>query len=333
MMGKLVFPTVGEPFPGKRGMFTWVMSGGGPIRGFPRGLDVMSVLGSKRAREILRELDDDAYENYDKVLADLKREFEGLTQRDWNRNLYWSWLYALKALLREYPKGYQTFMRTKAWQDRYLTSALASWSELRHDTILYAKQSYTLILKGVPPRPPGYVEPVPEFFARLLALSRMTKKGLEEMKVISKKAGLRLKKLENIIEKLLEISKKELENKEVDQRECRFLRRFAKELQEACGPKGKIRSRSEVKTTLIADVHTDQNTSQVLEEGVGYCDLLITACMLPNSEIALYAGPVLSYYEFKRPMRDRLTDEKWQEMLKEGNTPPRPEWTKSYMAE
>ncbi|HKB36671.1 MAG TPA: DUF3160 domain-containing protein, partial [Gemmataceae bacterium] len=59
MMGKLVWPTVGEPT--KEGMFTYVMTGGGPIRGFPRGLDVMAVLGSKRAREVLHEVGDDAY--------------------------------------------------------------------------------------------------------------------------------------------------------------------------------------------------------------------------------------------------------------------------------
>ncbi|MDY6822077.1 MAG: DUF3160 domain-containing protein [Deferribacterota bacterium] len=30
-------------------------------------------------------------------------------------------------------------MNTDAWQLKELTTALASWSQLRHDTILYAK--------------------------------------------------------------------------------------------------------------------------------------------------------------------------------------------------
>ncbi|MGL1562999.1 DUF3160 domain-containing protein, partial [Vibrio parahaemolyticus] len=50
----------------------------------------------------------------------------------------------------------------------------ASWAQLRHDTILYAKQSYTMTKERSAvnrPRPvQGYVEPVPEFYARLLTL-------------------------------------------------------------------------------------------------------------------------------------------------------------------
>src|SRR5262249_38281176 len=106
MMGKLVWPTVGEPK--RRDPFTSVAGPGGPIRGFPRGLDVMAVLGSKRAREVLRELGDDDYGkcpnnlSYDEALAALVREYGALSEKDWNRNLYWSWLYALKPLLAEY---------------------------------------------------------------------------------------------------------------------------------------------------------------------------------------------------------------------------------------
>ena len=37
----------------------------------------------------------------------------------------------------------------------------------------------------------------------------------------------------------------------------------------------------------------------------------------------------MTYYEFKHPMSDRLTDEVWREMLKE-NPPEDPEWTDNY---
>src|SRR5437588_6048756 len=100
--GQAGLPTVGEPT--RQDIFTRVESGGGPIRGFPRGLDVMAVLGSKRAREVLHELGDDAYSNkprsltYDQALAALVDEYGKLSDLDWNRNLYWSWLYALKPL-------------------------------------------------------------------------------------------------------------------------------------------------------------------------------------------------------------------------------------------
>src|SRR5205823_9755348 len=197
-------------------LFTRVESGGGPIRGFPRGLDVMAVLGSKRAREVLHELGDDAYSNkprsltYDQALAALVDEYSKLSDLDWNRNLYWSWLYALKPLLAEYGAGYPTFMTTKAYRTRLLNAALASWAQLRHDTILYAKQSYTMGRAAMAPAVEGYVEPLPEFYARLLAPARMTNRGLTETQVLDAAAKRRLDAFEKLLERLLAIAETEL---------------------------------------------------------------------------------------------------------------------------
>lgn len=330
MFQNLVFPKVGS-YLGDREPFTMVESPAGPVRGFPRGLDVMAVLGSTRARELLTELDDDNYRDYSTQLALLEKEFEAFTPADWNRNLYWSWLYSLKALLKEYGAGYPTFMQTEAWQDKELSCALASWSQLRHDTILYAKQSYTPGATSAPGEPPkpvvGYVEPVPEFYNRLLALTRMTTKGLEERNVLDQSSKNRLESLENVLEKLVDISVKELGNEKLTEEDYNYIKYFASSL------KGTIAGVEEKaqKTTIIADVHTDGNTGEVLEEGTGYVDLIVVAYKLPDGRTLAGAGPVLSYYEFRQPMSERLTDEKWREMLA-GNAPEKPEWSGNYMA-
>jgi hypothetical protein len=44
-------------------------------------------------------------------------------------------------------------------------------------------------------------------------------------------------------------------------------------------------------------------------------------------------GGVFAYYEFPWPANDRLTDEKWREMLDSGNAPPLPAWTASFVSE
>ena len=41
-------------------------------------------------------------------------------------------------------------------------------------------------------------------------------------------------------------------------------------------------------------------------------------------------GPVFTYYEFKHPMNDRLTDEAWKTMIQGSQKPDRPSWTYSY---
>ena len=88
-----------------------------------------------------------------------------------------------------------------------------------------------------------------------------------------------------------------------------------------------------MRTTLVADVHTDTNTGQVLEEAVGYVNFIIVAFKTPDGSLRAGAGPVFSYYEFKQPMSDRLTDEAWRELLASGHAPARPLWTESIVTE
>ena len=328
MMGRAVYPTVGK-FTGTGQPFTLVRSQGGPIRGFPRGLDVMAVLGSGRARHWIKKLGDDRYDRFDETLAKLTGKFDAVDEAGWNRNMYWSWLYALKALLKEYPRGYPTFMRTPAWRDKQLSAALASWSQLRHDTILYAKQSYTMRATGMPPRPKmveGYVEPACEFYARLLALTRMTIKGLNDFKVLDPRAKARLQSLERIVARLLAISKQELANEKLTADDYAFIRSFGAALKAVTAGVNK----EGTETTIVADVHTDTNARQVLEEGTGYLHTMVVVYPMPDGGLVAGAGPVLSHYEFKHPMSDRLTDEAWKKMLASGKGPPLPEWAATF---
>ena len=326
MMGRLVYPSVGA-FNGKGRPFTLFRS----MRAFPRGLDVMAVLGSDRAREILTKLGDAAYERYDEQLNKLRAQFGRLSKGDWNRNMYWSWLYCLGALLEPAGAGYPAFMRSDAWADKQLNAALGSWAQLRHDTILYAKQSYTMRATAMPMRPrmvEGYVEPVPEFYARLLALTRMTIAGLEDMRVLDDRSRRRLQALERVVRRLLEISIRELRNERLSREDYQFIRSFGVNLRYAvAGVK-----EDGLETTIVADVHTDGNSGQVLEEGTGFLRTVMVAYPMPDGGTVVGFGPVFSYYEFKQPMSNRLTDEAWKQMLRNRTAPKLPQWTHTFSA-
>ncbi len=324
---QLVSPSVGM-YDGDEDKkpFTMEITMGGAARCFPRGLDLMAVFGSERALQILEEEGDTSYSgintSYIKQMEMLREKFDAMNVSEWNRNLYWSWLYSLKALLGDFDNAYPSFMRSEAWKDRELCTALASWSELRHDTILYAKQSYTPRLTSVPAPTPGYVEPVIEFYLRMEALVNMTLKGLKEMNAINETEEANLRSLQGIIGRMAEISAKELEGKEMSDDDYTFLTNFVEKINSTLYGMSK-----EAKTTLmVADVHTDANTMQCLEEGVGYVKAIIVA--YPTSH-GIYAGvgPMLSYYEFKQPVSNRLTDEEWKEMV-DSISPP--EWTSSF---
>jgi len=227
-------------------------------------------------------------------------------------------------------------MQTEAWQDKELNTALASWTELRHDTLLYVKQSYTIAEMGGMFEPPvvGYVEPVPEFYTRLLTLTEMTNQGFknlipeEELENLMIEAGLN--KFAEILSKLLDISKKELENTPLNDNEYSFIENFGSISESLISTVSGGEVDPEVfKTVLVADVHTDGNTEKVLEEGVGYIKTAVIAYMLPEGHILLGVGPTFSYYEFKQPMENRLTDEEWRKIL-DSNPPPEPEWSASF---
>ena len=123
-------------------------------RGLPMGLDVFAAMGSDRAYQHLDEMGETSYANYPSQMAEVQTWLSGLTVDDWTETLYNSWLYTFHPLLDVPGSGYPTFMQSPAWLDKQLNTALGSWAELKHDTILYAKQVYAEMGAGPPPPPP-----------------------------------------------------------------------------------------------------------------------------------------------------------------------------------
>lgn len=331
MFQQLVFPAV-DPYTGNGDPFTMEYTDGGPTRAFPRGLDVMNVLGSSQAAFILETEGDTEYTRYDSQITSLQENFSSFNVTEWHRNLYFSWLYTLQPLLGSFEEEYPYFMNTDAWEQKSLHTALASWTELRHDTILYAKQSYTPIkfTSVEPPAPSdGFVEPNVALYQRLHALTTMTLHGLQSFDVLNSTEENRLNSLVNVLDKMITLSVKQLEGTAFNEQDKQFLSSIDETLQNTVlgvSAKGK-------ETTLVADVHTDTNTNQVLEEGLGYVDMIVVAVPDSDGNLVCAAGPTLSYYEFKQPMDERLTDEDWKAMLDSADIPDRPNWIRSFFSE
>jgi hypothetical protein len=333
--GKLAFRHTGSGKP-----FTMEnLPNVGPARAFPRGLDVFAVLGSERALEILNKEGDTAYTDYDDQMKLLRKEFSKVTVEKWNQNLYWRWLHSLLPVLELQEREYlPAFMRTPAWLDKCLNTTLGSWAELRHDTILYAKQSYTaMALAAMPlqkPKPYGFVEPYPEVYSRLRDMMTRLKDYMKEHELAPMTVTQKVAEFETLLNQLIDISEKELDQKPLSEGDYVLLRSFGARLKSlAQFPRdvlSKITSDTDSKMSIVADVHTEINTRQVLEEAVGH-PFNIMVIVEDDRGRRVCNGAVFSYYEFKHPMRDRLTDEKWQLMLKQRKNPPQPEWVKSFM--
>ncbi len=150
-------------------------------RGLPSGLDVMAALGSPRAAQIAEKSGPSA-----RYATALKKATPAFAKAVKAPTIYAQWLAALKPLAQPMPKAAPPAMHTAAWADKELQTALASWSELRHDTILYAAQNGGYGAGGPCAAPiyrTGYVEPIPAAWKDLLALT-------DRLLAVSRSAGL-----------------------------------------------------------------------------------------------------------------------------------------------
>jgi len=302
-------------------------------RYFPKGLDIMAILGSDRAYTLLDSLyHETTYGNYPEKMAEFKTEFSGFSPAQWAQNLYWNWLYCLMPLLYQKGEGYPRFMQTLAWADKELMTALASWAELRHDTILYAKQSGTPCC--VPPGPPrSYVEPNPHLYARLASLVRYTREGLESFDLLLEGYEDKLDLFENLLLFLRNMAIKELENVPITDQEYEDIFCFGKVMRNLVSVVKDPDKPWEMEAddmAVVADVHTDSNTDRCLEEGVGY-PLEIFVIVNEGGIPRVTRGAIFSYYEFLQPIADRLTDEAWREMLTSDAPPELPVWAGHFM--
>lgn len=100
--------------------------------------------------------------DFSRELVSLRQVLDDSSPEGWESSLYLQQFNALRTLSLPMAASVPQALRTEAWKWKTVHTQLAGWTELRHDNLLYAKQSYT------PPvlcdYPAGYVEPRPEFY-------------------------------------------------------------------------------------------------------------------------------------------------------------------------
>ncbi|KAB8141361.1 DUF3160 domain-containing protein [Chloroflexia bacterium SDU3-3] len=312
-------------------------------RSLPKALDLFAAIGSERASQHLASAGDSAMPGYQDQIAKLQSTFQGYNQDTWTQNLYWSWIYSLRPMLEKPGDEMPFFMRSQAWQDKQLNAAIASWSQLKRDTILYSKQAYAEGAWLPPPSPDlpkGYVEPVPELYARIGAMTTMLKEGLDSRGLLDDDGRTLLENMQRVVATLKSIAEKELTGVTPTEDEYQFIRRYGVEIEALTlsahddenayvGPQENGSSEIPPEVATVADVATNPGGS-VLEEGVGRVFNIYVAVPV-EGKLVLAQGGVFSHYEFEQPLGERLTDEAWKKRLEAGDVPPLADWTASFL--
>ena len=308
-------------------------------RMMPKGLDVMAAFGNDEA---LRLLEPDVKQHkYAANIFAAREVVRSYRPAQWDASVYNLWLDTLRTL-DDPPEGHlPTVMRTQPWQRKQLQTQLGSWAELRHDTILYGKQSYTAAIACEYPE--GFVEPYPEFYVRVARTAARASELIGGIDVDANKQHIRdmqaefFKRFAETVTKLEALARKELAATPFSSDEEEFLKKVIDIRGGGSGPPRydgwypKLIYGGEPAKwkPTIADVHTDPESKTALHVGTGNTQLLVVA--VDNEEDrTVYVGPAFSYYEFASSRR--LTDEDWQQQLRSGSIPERPSWSSVFTA-
>jgi hypothetical protein len=311
-------------------------------RVLPKGLDLFAVLGSDRAYQLLTP--DFDFASFTENLVALKQYFGNLSEQEWSSSSYTAWIHSLQSLVNvPYADNYPDFMRTSSWQDEKLNTALGSWAQLRHDTILYAKQTY------IPPTscsyPEAFVEPNPTFYARMQTLSEQSIKAVNLLSPndVPFVVNESLETLREASKKFEAISTKELNKEPLSEEEIDFVKQSVW----MCGSGGPMgwyedtlhavtnmaSAVSILEAPVVADVATFppgdiEYPPQILHVGVGKVNALVVLFPKTDGTLVAAVGPVFTYYEFALEGTTRLNDNEWKQMLAWNNCSEYlPEWS------
>ncbi|WP_160561030.1 DUF3160 domain-containing protein [Parablautia muri] len=332
IMQNLIYQRVGENSSGQRRML-------------PDVLDVPAALGSDMALRILEDAGAADYAGYSQNMDRLKQALSKDNEALWSASLYAGWLNTLRPLLTAKGEGYPVFMQNEEWLKKDLECFAGSFTELKHDTILYSKQVLAEMGGGEEEQDDrGYVEPEPLVYARFAFLADQTAQGLASYGMLTEDDKENLSRLSYIANQLLTISNKELTEELLTDEEYDFIRYYGGTIEhfwyETIKNEGASESIStqEYPAGVVVDIATDPN-GQVLEAATDNPSSIYVVVQV-DGKLKIAKGTVYSFYQFPWPLSDRLTDTKWRQMM--GMVPDetgyynfsfplsKPDWTYSY---
>ncbi len=314
-----------------------------PYRMMPNPLDVaFAALGSSGAVDFLAS-DLQAHPGYPQALHQARVLVDEHEPAYFAESLYTSWLGALRAASPDWSgnagASAPPIVATQAWTKRMLQMQLASWAELRHDTLLYAKQSYT----GIPvcEFPDAYVEPIPALWHAIADFANrgsalVADLGLDQASAGSG-PGSYFASLASTATMLEAMAQQQEQGVPFTADQMAFINQAVEykienvvctTVQRPDGWYPKLFYRpddTDKQDTIIADVHTQpadeagNMVGKILHVATGFPRLMVVTfntCSGPRA----YAGVVSAYHETVTDNFNRLTDQDWTSQL--ATTPP-----------
>ena len=315
-------------------------------RMLPSTLDVLFSLGNDAAAQLL-EPELQKY-HYASNLEALRYLTDSYDSGFWTSSLYNGWLQMIRSVnpppIRD---SLPEFMQTAAWWQEKMNTQLASWAELRHDNLLYAKQSYSGSVTCSFPE--SYVEPFPEFYANIKQFANIAASHFVHMGEMS--ISNYFNTMIGIADTLQTIAQKTIIKIALSEGEKSFLKSMLISQNSSGGCGGPITTYTgwytklyytgkngfDAYDALTADVHTapldeaGNLVGWVLHVGTGNVEMAVINAELPDGQPAAFIGPVSKYHELVTTNFQRFSDDEWKIMYAQ-TPPPRPSFVNLYLA-
>ncbi len=253
-------------------------------------------------------------------------------------SIYHMWLGALRELSPD-PRRDATLpapLTGDAWQRRMLQTQLASWAELRHDNLLYAKQSFTG--EAGCEFPSAYVDPYPAFYGKLAAIAVRARTTIDRLHLQTGRAPHLVHYFDGMartMARLRAIAERERANQPMTSDDLEFIDHMVSldgrnaVCTIAIDPMGWYAELYyDQKSALwhdpvIADVHTQPTdeagnpVGRVLHVSTGMPRVMTVRIQHDGGTHAqTYRGIVSSYGELVTRDYQRLTDEEWRDKIR-----------------
>lgn len=298
------------------------------------GLELLGVMGDEMAESVVKG--DDfvkQWPEYDDRFEEVKAYIEELNDEFWKKNIYRGWIWSLTEFTDGIRgEGYPEFMKNENYKYKEWNTALGSYAELKHDTVLYGKQ--VMAEMGGPfyeEMPRGYIEPNVELYEKLTWLVDFTYQNLADRGYLTEKNKESLNYLYDLMKFCRDTSVKELENIPLTQEEYERIYMIGGEM-ESIAMKfltedyyhWSLLDEKDRNMAIVSDLMSiPENTwdiprGMIVSLGIGE-PYPIFAIYQIGDELVLGKGGVFSYREFLS--EERLNDEEWQAQLKQNIAP------------
>jgi hypothetical protein len=312
-----------------------------PLPSTPTALFVPAAMGNSRARgfmppclkQEMPSISPAQMDLFDGRFQKVRGTLAQIDEAAWFSSIGSAWLKLLGTLNASYAGGYPLYMQSQLFPIKQLQTFLGSYTELKHDTLLYGKHSYAELGDGeeegkIPPVPQGFVEPNLAFWQTLQRLVAYTAAGFRKYHLFPshlEKYG-RLQEFQRQVEFCTSLAVKELGGQPLSEAEYEKLRTVS--LSYMARPfEAQVLGQKDLRSGLIADVHTDLFKKQVLYEATGEPYIML-ALVGNDGQTRLTIGVAFNHYEFTGPLTTRYTDADWRTRVYEtpAQLPPKNFW-------